>query len=1092
MVSQMQSASMQQINMSAEPDNLSMMVWDVLVSVRLEIMMFIAAVVSYLVLFSSRVPKDVKNLKLKAKLSSDSPKARSPRQADEQENDQEATPKSFDSVDASLRHAVESGNHRAVLKNWNALKRFSQESTTPFSQVVESMQCVQKDAQFIVRELENYFKKHSAACNMCNINNIMESLGKRLDSQLMGMIVDMLPSLGLKQDARTYEIFLTMHATTRSFQEVQSLISEMQTKEVEFSTGAYLAVIKATLQTGNFEEARRHFSALKASWDSQGKWEVPRHFVAQLVDLACKEHQLTQFLPDLTDVPLPEEAINGMFSECIRLNDSELAREVEKLARAQAQTLSDATYSLLIKGLVGRPWRMKAVVQEVVAREPAEFSSDLAMAVINFCAKTSEKEIADTLFERMKPKQLNVLSAFIRFYVESEQFNQACDIFEFHVKPLSENESQKRSMIDSRVERGLMSAALHCGRTSLVQCLFDANKTDIATHIVMIRKCAAENNLKGSMSIFNSLKEGGVELNSIIYNTVLDACVKCRDLKAAEGWMKEIEEAGFADVVSFNTLIKAHLMQGNFVKARGVVDDMKKAGLQPNRVTYNELLNAAVVQSSRRSDIWDLVKEMNSAEVPPNQVTCSILLKSLNARSSETDILLTMDLIDSIDEPMDEILLSSVVEACVRIGKPDLLAKKLQQLEGKEKILLNGSHTCGSLIKAYGHAKDMDGVWRCWKEMRSKLIRPTSITLGCMVEAVVNNGDAEGAFDLIHQCLQDEQCRDAVNSILYCSVLKGFAREQRLQRVWDVYEEMRSRNMELSLIVFNTIIDACARTGHMDSLSKVLQDMKKHHVEPNIVTFSTIIKGHCQAGDVPRGFEVLKEMKRETGLKPDEIMYNSLLDGCAKNNLFDEGHDLLREMLKEGVPPSNFTLSIMVKLLNRARKIEQAFDLVHEVTRQYRFKPNVHVYTNLMQGCINSRQLSRALTVLQTMVKERVQPDCRVYAILIRACMYQEDYKQADSLLRAALGLPGAFDLPDARLGTCWTIDASLVNETLTSLADWGCSKSLAAPLLADIKKHKVKVNIDQGTQRRVTMDGVAAESPSPSKGKGKGKRNGW
>jgi len=1090
MVSQVQ--SMQQINVSGESDTLSLMVWDVLVSVRLEIMMFVAAVAGYLVLFSSRVPKDLKHLKVKAKLSADSPKARSPRQVDEQDNDKDATPKTFDSVDASLRHAVESGNHRAVLKFWNALKRFSPATTAPLAQVVESMQCGQKDAQFIIRELEMYFKKHSVECNMSSINDIMEASGKRLDSQLMGMILEMLPALGLKQDARTYEIFLTMHATTRSFQEVQGLVSEMQTNDVEFTTRAYLAVIKAALQTGNFDEARRHFSAFKASWDSQGQWEVPRHFIAQLVDLACKEHQLMQFLPDLTDVPLPEEAINEMFSECIRLNDSELAREVEKLARAQAQPLSDATYSLLIKGLVGRPWRMKAVVQEVVARETAEFSPDLALAVINFCAKTSEKEIADTLFERMKPKQLNILSAFIRFYVESENFSQACDVFEFHVKPLSEGDSQKRSMIDSRVERGLMSAALTCSRTSLVQCLFDASKTDIAKHIVMIRKCAAENNLKGSMSIFNSLKEGGVEMNSIIYNTVLDACVKCRDLKAAELWMKEIEEAGFADVVTFNTLIKAHLMQGNFVKARGVVDDMKKAGLQPNRVTYNELLNAAVVQCSRRSDIWELVKEMNDAEVPPNQVTCSILLKSLNAKSAETDILLTMDLIDSIDQPMDEILLSSVVEACVRIGKPELLTKKLEQLQGKEKLLVNGSHTCGSLIKAYGHARDMEGVWRCWKEMRTKLIKPTSITLGCMVDAVVNSGDAEGAFDLIHQCQQDEQCRDSVNSILYCSVLKGFAREQRLERVWDVYEEMRSRHMEMSLVVFNTIIDACARTGHMDSLSKVLQDMKKHHVEPNIVTFSTIIKGHCQAGDVQRGFEVLKEMKRETALRPDEIMYNSLLDGCAKNNLFEEGHDLLSEMLKEGVPPSNFTLSIMVKLLNRARKIEQAFDLVKEVTHQYRFKANVHVYTNLMQGCIGNRQLSRALTVLQTMIKERVQPDCRVYSILIRACMYQEDYKQADSLLRAALGLPGAFDLGDARAATCWSIDASLVNETLTNLADWGCAKSLAAPLLADIKKHKVKVNVDQGTQRRVTMSGVAGESPSPSKGKGKGKRNNW
>ena len=34
--------------------------------------------------------------------------------------------------------------------------------------------------------------------------------------------------------------------------------------------------------------------------------------------------------------------------------------------------------------------------------------------------------------------------------------------------------------------------------------------------------------------------------------------------------------------------------------------------------------------------------------------------------------------------------------------------------------------------------------------MRNRHIAPTPITLGCMVEAVVSNGDTEGAFDLIH------------------------------------------------------------------------------------------------------------------------------------------------------------------------------------------------------------------------------------------------------------------------------------------------------------------------------------------------------
>merc|ERR1719440_507394 len=221
-----------------------------------------------------------------------------------------------------------------------------------------------------------------------------------------------------------------------------------------------------------------------------------------------------------------------MLSECIRLADCEMARSVEALGRAPQNPLPDSTYSLLIKASEGRPWRAKALVGEVLKRENAEFSSDLAFSVLNFCSKSSDTGLADTLLERMKPTQLNVLSAFIRYYVESDQPNRACDVFEQYVQPIGQNDSQRRLMIDARVERSLMSAALNCGRTALIQCLFDTSRsgTDVAKHIVMIRKCASENNLKAAMSIFDSLKAGGVEMNSIIYNTVLDACVKCKNL----------------------------------------------------------------------------------------------------------------------------------------------------------------------------------------------------------------------------------------------------------------------------------------------------------------------------------------------------------------------------------------------------------------------------------------------------------------------------------------------------------------------------------------------------------------------------------
>merc|ERR1719428_429940 len=123
--------------------------------------------------------------------------------------------------------------------------------------------------------------------------------------------------------------------------------------------------------------------------------------------------------------------------------------------------------------------------------------------------------------------------------------------------------------------------------------------------------------------------------------------------------------------------------------------------------------------------------------------------------------------------------------------------------------------------------------------------------------------------------------------------------------------------------------------------------MEKYHVEPNIISYSTMLKGHCHAGDIELAFSILYHMKKQKNLKPDEIMYNSLIDGCAQHGLYTKGMQVFDEMMQDDVRPSNFTLSILVKLMNRTRRVDQAFSIVQEMSQKYDIKPNVHVYTNL-------------------------------------------------------------------------------------------------------------------------------------------------
>merc|ERR1719218_331962 len=92
-------------------------------------------------------------------------------------------------------------------------------------------------------------------------------------------------------------------------------------------------------------------------------------------------------------------------------------------------------------------------------------------------------------------------------------------------------------------------------------------------------------------------------------------------------------------------------------------------------------------------------------------------------------------------------------------------------------------------------------------------------------------------------------------------------------------------------------------------------------------------------------------------------------------------------MKKAGVAPSNYTLSIMVKLLGRARRLNQAFTMVKTVCDEHGFRANVQVYTCLIQACFHNRQMAKALALHDHIVDEGCLLDQKVYVALVRGCL---------------------------------------------------------------------------------------------------------
>eukprot|EP00930_Biecheleria_cincta_P060309 TRINITY_DN45988_c0_g1_i1.p1 TRINITY_DN45988_c0_g1~~TRINITY_DN45988_c0_g1_i1.p1 ORF type:complete len:753 (+),score=177.43 TRINITY_DN45988_c0_g1_i1:105-2363(+) len=492
------------------------------------------------------------------------------------------------------------------------------------------------------------------------------------------------------------------------------------------------------------------------------------------------------------------------------------------------------------------------------------------------------------------------------------------------------------------------------------------------------------------------------------YNAVLEVLVERKDVQKTREIISLAQKVGQLDANGYNALIRVLTSSGQPEQAKKAMSKMATFGLRPNLGAFHALLEFAVKSSPCDEDsMFALVQEIKAIGLSPNNATCAILLKSLQKGSREGSVKRVLQIVDDrLREQPDDTLLGSLCEACNRSGYMHELLPRLKLARKRDGPLkVKCAHTVGSIIRAHASNHDLNGVWRTWREMKENQVQPSRITIGCMVEALASNGEADSALAVINEALADPQSKDLVNAVMYSSVLKTFSQDKQFDRVWSVYQEMLDRNIQFTVTTFNALLDACARSQEIDRAAPLLRAMSDQNITPNIITYGTVIKAYCAANQLDAAFEVFEDMQQTPNMAPDEVVYNTLLDGCARYGRFERGMKVIDTMRAAGIPASNFTLSLVAKLASRSKQPEKAFELVEQLQAEFKVELNMHVFNNLLHAASLTRDLPKAKSTFAQMLSQRVKPDGRTFSLFLRTCISNKAFETALVTLRAAVGL---------------------------------------------------------------------------------------
>lgn len=162
--------------------------------------------------------------------------------------------------------------------------------------------------------------------------------------------------------------------------------------------------------------------------------------------------------------------------------DKQKHESLSATAEAKSQC-SDATYILQMKLAAASRPQTQAIMQEVLDRPIGlTFSFDLVLSILGFCRMSpSDRPVVDSLLLRIDTRDVDILSEFIQFYIDSSQPEKACAVFEL-------NQAVLEGELGQDTEWTLMNAALKCGRLSLASHFFESSHEDATKSMLKIQR----------------------------------------------------------------------------------------------------------------------------------------------------------------------------------------------------------------------------------------------------------------------------------------------------------------------------------------------------------------------------------------------------------------------------------------------------------------------------------------------------------------------------------------------------------------------------------------------------------------------------
>merc|ERR1719253_506984 len=376
----------------------------------------------------------------------------------------------------------------------------------------------------------------------------------------------------------------------------------------------------------------------------------------------------------------------------------------------------------------------------------------------------------------------------------------------------------------------------------------------------LLRLHARRRDYEAAVHELREIFRKGWEVESIVLNTVLSACVGTPDVDLMDQLVRETQayerqhSVQVLDIVSYNTLIKAAARRGDVPMSFKLLDAIQEADLDADDVTFSTVLDVCIdkeehdlasqalermcdsgvkmncvllttlmkgfIRSKHLEKAMALFDTMRSPEsqVKPDMITYSMLIKAqCDAGDMGKALQILEDMLQNSCD-VDDVVFTHLIEGCCQVSNLALAEKLFKDMLSAS---INPSvYTLTAMVKVYGKCGQSAQAWELVEQMPERFgVKPTVVMYTCLISCMLRHKkhhDAYAAFKWVcDRCAPDGQC--------VSTVLAGLCDGRMWDEVLELVTEALRRRPPLKLKeeALNSALSALVNAGEL-SMARLL------------------------------------------------------------------------------------------------------------------------------------------------------------------------------------------------------------------------------------------------------------------------------